>query len=291
MNTMTNGIDVSKHQGNIDWNKVKKSGVKFAMLRAGYGRFLSQKDPSFDKNYENAKKAGIAVGAYWYSYAKSIDDAKREADTFLKIIKGKQFEMPVAFDIEEKSQAQKGRAFVSSLIKAFCERVENAGYFVCIYASKSWFDNYIDDECKRLYDTWLARWGAAPDYNGKIGMWQNSSSGRISGISGRCDTDIAYKDYPSIMKQYGLNGYKKQSPKPPASNKNLTSGTMVSLDNTPIYISATAKNYERKLTGTYYIYDGIEMNGRYRITNSVSNVKKRPVSNYVTGYVKKSDIV
>ena len=234
---MTNGIDVSKHQGNIDWQKVKKSGVKFAMLRAGYGRFASQKDPSFERNYENAKKAGVNVGAYWYSYAKSVDDAKKEADTFLKIIKGKQFEMPVAFDIEEKSQAQKGRAFVSSLIKAFCERVENAGYYVCIYASKSWFDNYIDDECKRLYDSWIARWGASPDYNGKIGIWQNSSSGKISGVAGNCDTDIAYKDYPSIMKQYGLNGFKKQSQTPPSSGgKTLTSGTMVSLDNTPVYI-------------------------------------------------------
>lgn len=289
---MTNGIDVSKHQGNIDWQKVKASGVDFAMIRAGYGRFLTQKDSAFELNYLNAKKAGVKVGAYWYSYAKSVEDAKREADVFLRIIAGKQFEMPVAFDIEEKSQASKGKAFVSSLIKAFCERVESAGYFVSVYASKYWFDNYIDGECKQLYDTWLARWGASPDYNGKIGMWQNSSKGRINGIAGNCDTDVAYKNYPTIMRQYGLNGFEKQSaPKPPAGNKTLSAGTMVSLDNTPLYISATSKNPERRLTGTYYIYDGKEMNGRYRITSSVSRVNKRPISQNVTGYVKKSDII
>jgi len=289
---MTKGIDVSKHQGYIDWQKVKKSGVDFAMLRAGYGKYFNQKDPLFERNYENAKKAGVKVGAYWYSYAKSVDDAVKEADAFLKIIKGKQFEMPVAFDIEEKSQAQRGKSFVSSLIKAFCQRVEGSGYFVSIYASKSWFDTLIDDECKKKYDTWLARWGASPDYNGNIGMWQNSASGKIGGVMGNCDTDIAYKDYPAIMKQYGLNGFKKDSaPKPPASNKTLTAGTMVSLDNTPVYISATAKNYEKKLTGTYYIYDGKEMNGRYRITNSVSRVNKRPIAQNVTGYVNTSDVV
>lgn len=289
---MTNGIDVSVHQGLIDWNKVKRSGVDFAMLRAGYGRFLSQKDASFERNYRDASAAGIKLGAYWYSYAKSVDDAKREAEVFLKVIKGKRFDMPVAFDIEEKSQAQKGKAFVSSLIRAFCERVESEGYFVSIYASKSWFDSYIDSECKRLYDTWLARWGASPDYNGKIGMWQNSSSGVINGISGRCDTDVAYKDYPSIMRQYGLNGYPKPGkPSAPSDSSKLTAGTMVSLDRTPLYISATADKYERRLTGTYYIYDGIEMNGRYRITSTVSRVGKKPVSQNVTGYVKRADIM
>lgn len=292
MNTLTKGIDVSKYQGNIDWQKVKASGVDFAILRAGYGKFFSQKDPSFDRNYENARKAGVKVGAYWYSYAKSTNDAKREAETFLKVLSGKQFEMPVAFDIEESSQAQKGKAFVSSLIKAFCERVENAGYFVSIYASKSWFDNYIDDECKKLYDTWLARWGASPDYNGNIGIWQNSSSGRIDGIAGRCDTDIAYKNYPLIMKQYGLNGFEKQTAsQTPSGSKTLSAGTMVSLDSTPLYISATTRNPEKKLSGTYYIYDGKEMNGRYRITSSVSRVNKKPISQNVTGYVKKSDVI
>lgn len=99
---MSKGIDVSKHQGKIDWHRVKNSGVDFAILRAGYGKYDNQKDERFEENYSNAKNAGIKLGAYHYSYAKSVDDAKKEAEIFLKWISGKQFEYPVAFDVEEK---------------------------------------------------------------------------------------------------------------------------------------------------------------------------------------------
>lgn len=287
---MTNGIDVSRHQGVIDWNKVKQSGVDFAMIRAGYGKYESQKDPKFEVNYQNARAAGIKVGAYYYSYAKSVEDAKKEAEVFLKIIKGKQFEMPVAFDVEEKSQSDKGKAFVSDIIRAFCERVERAGYFVSVYANKYWLEHYIDDDCKRKYDIWLAHWAAQTDYNGRYGMWQNSSKGRIQGISGNCDTDKAYKDYPKIMREYGLNGFKKSGASSGSGNITLAAGTMVSLHNTPVYISATIKKPALRLTGTYYVYDGIDMNSRLRITNTLSRVGKKPVSDNVTGYVNISDI-
>ena len=286
---MTKGIDVSKHQGSIDWKKVKKDGIDFAMLRAGYGKYESQKDPTFERNYSAAKAAGLNVGAYYYSYAKSRADAKKEAELFLKYVRGKKFEMPLAFDREEQSQANKGRAFVSELVKTFCETVDSAGNFVSVYANKNWLDNYIDDECKRKYDVWLAQWAKKPTYSGRYGMWQNSSSGSVNGISGRVDTDYAYKDYPKIIKAEGLNGYSK--PAPPPKPGSFKAGTMVSLYNTPIYISATAKLPATKKSGTYYIYDGEEINGRYRITNSVERVGKKPVGKYVTGFVKKSDII
>lgn len=287
---LTDGIDVSRHQGYINWNKVKASGVDFAMIRAGYGKYESQKDPNFESNYQNAKAAGIKVGAYYYSYAKSVEDAKKEAEVFLKIIKGKQFEMPVALDVEEKSQSDKGKAFVSDIIRAFCEKVEKAGYFVSVYANKYWLENYIDDDCKRKYDIWLAHWAAQTDYRGSYGMWQNSSKGSINGISGYCDTDKAYKDYPAIMREYGLNGFKKSNPSGGSGSITLAAGTMVSLHNTPVYVSATAKKYALKLTGTYYIYDGIDFKSRLRITNTLSRVGKKPISDNVTGYVNISDI-
>ena len=103
------GIDVSVHNGNIDWRKVKNAGIQFAVLRAGYGRELSQKDTRFEENYRNAKAAGIPVGAYWYSYAMTEDEARLEADVFLSVISGKQFEMPVYFDLEEKKQFDLGK--------------------------------------------------------------------------------------------------------------------------------------------------------------------------------------
>ena len=88
------GIDVSVHNGNVDWNRVKNSGIDFAILRAGYGKVVSQKDKKFEDNYAFAKAAGIPVGAYWYSYAKTVDEARQEAETCITILRGKKFEYP-----------------------------------------------------------------------------------------------------------------------------------------------------------------------------------------------------
>jgi len=285
---MSKGIDVSKHQGLIDWQKVKGAGVDFAMLRAGYGRYDNQKDERFEENYANAKAAGVKVGAYLYSYAKSVDDAKKEAETFLKWINGKQFEYPVAFDVEEKPQSDKGKQFVSDIIRAFCEVVEKAGYYVCIYANKYWLDNFVDDDCKKKYDVWLAQWSDKATYGGSYGIWQYSSQGSIDGISGRSDLDESYKDYYSIIKNKGLNGFSAPAPTPAPTA--YSPRMMVSLSNTPLYVSATATKPAAKKSGTYYIYDGIEINGRYRITSSPSRAEKKPIGENVTGYVNKSDI-
>ena len=176
------GIDVSKHQGKIDWQKVKSAGIQFAMLRAGYGRYANQKDEQFEANYTGAKAVGIPVGAYHYSYAKTVEQAKAEAQTFLAWIKGKTFEYPVAFDIEDKSQAGLGKQLISDMIRAFCETVEKAGYYVCVYANKDWLVNRIDEDCKQKYDTWLAEWRSdKPTYSGQYGMWQHTSDGSVSG--------------------------------------------------------------------------------------------------------------
>ena len=92
------GIDVSRYQGKIDWKQVAADGVTFAILQAGYGREISQKDPTFETNYAGAKAAGIKVGAYWYSYADTVSRAKQEAAAFLKAIEGKEFDLPLFFD-------------------------------------------------------------------------------------------------------------------------------------------------------------------------------------------------
>ena len=102
------GIDVSVHNGNIDWNRVKSAGIDFAILRAGYGRVASQKDEKFEANYAGAKAAGVPVGAYWYSYATTPDEAKLEAEVCVSILRGKQFEYPIWFDLEERSALNTG---------------------------------------------------------------------------------------------------------------------------------------------------------------------------------------
>lgn len=280
------GIDVSKWQGNIDWNRVKASGVDFAILRAGYGSVSSQKDVTFEDNYQNAKAAGIPVGAYHYSYAKDIAGAKKEAQTFLEWIKGKQFEYPVVFDIEESATYNLGRNTVSEIIKTFCSIVEAAGYYVSVYTNKNWLDHVVSDEVKGKYDTWLAQWTSTPSYIGPYGMWQYTSSGVVDGISGRVDMDIAYKNYPEIIKRKQLNGWSGADVPQTPESKAYAAGKSLALNNTPIYISATSKKIAGYKSGTYYVYDGNVINGRIRITNSAARVGKKPASENVTGYME-----
>lgn len=295
MISLVKGIDVSKHQGTIEWEKVKQSGVDFAMLRAGYGRYENQKDETFEINYNKAKQAGIKVGTYHYCYAKTIEDAKTEANTFLKWIESKTFEYPVALDIEEDYQSEKGKQFVSDVIRAFCEIVEKAGYYVCVYANKYWFDNFIDDDCKNKYDVWVAQWSDNNTYNGNYGMWQYTSDGVIEGISGRVDMNYSYKDYYDIMTSNNLNGFTIQQVN--SENKvyqnvkdEFPAKMMVSLYNVPLFASSTAEAPSATKTGTYYIYDGVEVNGRYRITNTPERALKKPISENVTGFINKSDL-
>jgi len=286
------GIDVSKWQGDINWEKVRASGVEFAMLRAGFGRCQGQNDTSFERNYREAKKNGILVGAYHYSYAKTVSDAEKEAEYFLSLISGKSFEFPVAFDIEDNSQKNLSREEISNIVEAFCGRTEKAGYFVSVYANLWWLNNKISDRVKERYDIWLAQWADAPSYGGKYGMWQYTSSGKTDGITGNTDMDLAFKDYPNIMRANGLNGFSKGAAE---STDNVKSGTFppsrsVALCNTPLFSSAYSKAPSARKSGTYYIYDGIEINGRYRITSSASFALKKPIGKNVTGFVNADDI-
>lgn len=204
----TKGIDVSTWQGNIDFSKVKAAGIDFVIIRAGYGREISQKDKYFEQNYKNAKAAGLNVGAYWYSYAVSAADAVTEAQTCLKAIAGKQFEYPIYFDLEESSQFAKGKAFCNSLVKSFCGEIEKAGYFAGLYCSTSYLNNCISEDVRKRYAVWVAQYNSTCTYGGPYGIWQYGI-GKVNGISGDCDMDISYIDYPTIIKNAGLNGFKK----------------------------------------------------------------------------------
>lgn len=207
---MNKGIDLSKHNGNIDWQKVGTSDVTYVILRAGYGKEIKQKDPTFETNYKGAKSIGLPVGVYWYSYADSVENAKTEAKVCLEAIKGKQFEYPIYFDLEEKSQFDKGKAFCDSLVRAFCGEIEKAGYFTGLYCSTYWLSNFISKEVSDRYAIWVAQYGSKCTYNvSPYGMWQYSSTGKIPGINGNVDLDYCYVDYPKSIKAKGLNGIGK----------------------------------------------------------------------------------
>ena len=179
------------------------------IIRAGYGRSITQKDPYFETNYKKAKAAGLNVGVYWYSYANSVADAKAEAATCIKAIAGKTFEYPIFFDLEERSQFNKGRDFCSNLVTAFCGELEKAGYFAGLYISRSPLEQYISRDVAKKYTLWVAEYGGKLNYSGDYGIWQNSSTWRVNGISGNVDHDYSYIDYSSIIKKGGYNGFKK----------------------------------------------------------------------------------
>ena len=225
---MKNGIDVSRHQGVINWSAVS---TDFAIIQAGYGRATSQKDTQFEANYNGCKSRNIPCGAYWYSYADSPEDAEREAVACLEIIKGKKFEYPIYYDVEESAVLNLGKVKVSAIIRAFLKKVESAGYFVGLYMSASHLNNFVEDDIKNRYAVWVAHYGVnKPSYSGSYGIWQKSSTGKISGINGNVDLNESYIDYPTVIKSAGLNGYPKQAtnttaqavPKPVTKTVTLT---------------------------------------------------------------------
>ena len=206
---MMKGIDVSVHNGTIDWQKVRNTGIDFAVLRAGYGKFESQKDERFEENYAGAKAVGLPIGAYWYSYAVTPDEARQEAEVYISILKDKQFEYPIFFDQEEKSQFDTGKENCSAMIRAFCEVLEKNGYWVGLYTNRSTLDTHIDDDIKTRYAIWAAEWGSNLNYSDLVGIWQFSSRGFVDGITGNVDLNAGYVDYPTLIKENGLNGFPK----------------------------------------------------------------------------------
>ena len=195
------GIDVSVHQGTIDWKKVKDAGIQFAIIRAGYGSSISQKDSCFDKNMKGAQAQGIKCGAYWFSYATSEAAARNEAKVFQQVLKGHKLEFPVFFDFEYDSvryakeqgvtiTKEKATAFA----KAFLEEMTKAGYLAGNYTNLDYYNNYFDQAALKGYPLWLALWGSSKP-SASMGIWQYADNGKVSGISGNSDMDYAYVDY------------------------------------------------------------------------------------------------
>lgn len=213
------GIDISYCQTNINWNVLK---IDFVLMRAGYGKYAYQKDTMFESNYANACAHNIDKGAYWYSYAMSEAEAIEEAKACIAVLKGKKFEYPIYFDMEEQKQKALGRAKVSAIVKAFCKTMEEAGYWIGLYTNVDWYVNVIDDEIKNRYAIWIAHWDVSkPGISGQYGIWQYKV-GTINGVSGRCDLDYGYVDYPTMIKARGKNGYPAPAPTPSKKTIDVT---------------------------------------------------------------------
>lgn len=192
---MLKGIDVSRHQGAIDWAKVKAAGVQFAIIRAGYGKYAYQEDPCFTDNIEGAYNAGIPVGVYWYSYADTAAEARQEAEVCLTVIKPYKdmITLPVFFDQEyEPAILAAGNNIRTECCVAFIKAIEAAGYKAGLYGSQDWLDNKIDDsQIPATATVWVAQYRSECTYKGRYTIWQYTSSGKVDGISGRVDLNEA----------------------------------------------------------------------------------------------------
>lgn len=216
------GLDLSKHNGSLNFDEIKKDN-SFVILRAGYG--TSTKDERFEEYYKKAKEVGLKVGAYWYSYALTVNDAKTEAKKCLEVIRGKTFEYPIYIDMEDadgykKKNGMPSNATLVNICNTFCKEVEQAGYYVGIYASESWFNNQLKGLTKGRYDEWLANWGSndgtlQKDKSSVCRLHQFTSNYKIN--SKRFDRNISYFDYVSVVKENGLNGFSKQQTIKPTS--------------------------------------------------------------------------
>lgn len=150
-------IDVSKHNGTINWSDVKKDGIEGVIIRAGFGKLATQKDPMFETNYKGAATAGLHIGAYWYSYALTAAEAEQEARAFLKCIEGKTFDLPVYLDIEDKTQVPLGKKVCTDITNAFMGVLEAAGYFAGVYSFDSFFGSNLDAEIRKKYAVWVGK--------------------------------------------------------------------------------------------------------------------------------------
>ncbi len=200
-----NGIDVSYHNGSINWSKVKADGVKFVFLRIGYRGYGTtgslNKDTAFDTYYSGAKAAGIKIGIYFYSQALNESEANAEANFALQLLNGRSLDLPIVFDYEfagvstgRLDKANLSKRQMTNNVHAFCETVEGAGYSSMLYANKSFLNDHLyADEVAAHYPIWIARYDATKlDFTKGVSAWQYTSSGTVDGISGRTDANFLY---------------------------------------------------------------------------------------------------
>ncbi|MDX9871128.1 MAG: glycoside hydrolase family 25 protein [Clostridia bacterium] len=199
------GIDVSKWQGSIDWPQVKNAGIEFAMIRLGYGSSNGDKcktDNYYAANMAGAGRARIQTGVYFYSYARSVKAAEKEAEYVLKELTPyqKQLAYPVAYDLEDESQKGLGKNILTDMVIAFCSVVAKAGYPPAFYCNLDWCRHRLNMQALQEYDLWLAYWAKEASKEHRHSMWQYTNSGNVPGIAGNVDMNVSYKDYAAIKK-------------------------------------------------------------------------------------------
>ena len=271
-------IDVSAYQNYVDWEKVKADGVEYVILRCGTGYPDNHVDVRFVQNVTACNKLGIPVGVYWFSYATNTGEARAEAKFVLNLIKKYRIDLPVVYDFEYDSVKKanaKGikvtKQLASEMARAFLDTIQEAKYYAMIYSNGDYLNNYFDASITKEYDLWYAAWPSkAVDYtkdkpSRSCGIWQYGSS-VVDGISGKVDTNVAYRDYVTIIKKAGLNNLPKE---------NITDPTSPNIPSTPSQqetqqVKLTdAKNYLRSTKADIILSD---------VASMLYTCTKRPVT-------------
>lgn len=196
VNAVKRGMDVSYWQGLINWERVKADDIDFAILRCGYVKTLGrpQVDQQWKRNAQECERLGIPYGVYIYSYAKTVEAAKAEADHVINTLKGFSPTYPVYFDLEEKSlESTSNRTLLANMASAFCDKIAAAGYTPGIYANTNWWNNYLTDPVFDQWERWVAQYNSKCSYTrGSYRLWQCSASGKVDGIVGNVDLDLEF---------------------------------------------------------------------------------------------------
>lgn len=193
---MKKGVDVSAWQGKIDWNKVKNSGIEFAILKIGniYQNDNNWIDTEFERNYNECKRLNIPVGVYVYTYCKTMEKIKEGANFVVNALKGKTLDLPVYLDLEDKLISNLGKDNLTNMACEFGNIIEKAGFWCGMYANKNWLDNILDAKKLERFTIWIAQYNSTCTYKGKYDIWQYSSSGSVAGINGKVDMNYMYRD-------------------------------------------------------------------------------------------------
>lgn len=207
------GVDVSRYQGNVDWNRAASAGKQFAIVRlgstSGSGIYV---DPYFLTNVNGAHAAGLRVGAYYYTYARTEQAVINELLTFLPALEGLQLEYPVFVDVEDKSLQSLGRAQLTGLVRFAMDVLYQRRYYAGWYSYTNFINNYLDAAALAAYPLWVADYRASLGYAGPCAMWQYSGSGTVPGIAGAVDLDYSYRDFLPEIRAGSYNGFHAAAP-------------------------------------------------------------------------------
>ena len=198
------GIDISEFQPNVDYKKLKEQGIEFVIIRCGYGKNEYQKDTYFEKHYEGCKNAGLKLGAYLYSYANTVEGARKEAENCLRFINGKTFDLPIFYDVEDDTTATADKYTLTKMCDEFCKMIQNAGYKAGVYANLYWCENKLYINELEKYNIWVAQWNKTMDASFKVDFWQYGK-GHVEGITGDVDLD---ESYSQVVENPVENSYK-----------------------------------------------------------------------------------